>query len=212
MFAKRSLRLAVSGLTAVACMGSLVGASSAAAKTKASTFSQCLSTAIQLPDRRATAESPGVTAVLPVSVPKFKGKRQDGTVTALSAVGVRTSGTFAGDLLLQLISPGGQVVTLSNARGGEADGYGTGPASCAGALVTFADGATVSAFNFPTVGDTPLSGTVRPEGPLAALVGAPARGNWVLAATDTSSSDLETLNAFSLNFSYVYKLNPKKKK
>jgi len=34
----------------------------------------------------------------------------------------------------------------------------------------------------------------------------------VLAVTDTSNLDLETLSAYSLNITYAFNLNPKKKK
>jgi hypothetical protein len=202
----------------IASLG-LVTGSSAVAKTKTATFNQCVSGAIPIPDEGPTSGTPTGSAALavPVNVPKFKGKQQDGVVTAFSTAGVRISHTDDGDLVLNLVSPGGKVVGLGQQRddsgNSSGDGYGSGPADCSGSLVSYSD-----AFTTPiaTPGNTanaaPIVGSFRPEQPLAAFVGGPARGMWTLVVTDTAGEDVGTINALSLNLTYQYKVKPKKKK
>jgi subtilisin-like proprotein convertase family protein len=73
--------------------------------------------------------------------------------------------------------------------------------------------------SFPTrIGDTanvlqaPVTGQFKPEQPLSSFVGGPARGSWTLFVTDTASTDVGTIDGFSLNLTYQYKVKPKKKK
>ena len=217
MMIKRSGRAAMLACTSVASLGLLAGASPAAAKTKTATFTQCANAGVAIPDYGLNTgdPSPSGAFALPVSVPKFKGKPQDGVVTAFTAAGVRISHTDDGDLVLNLVSPGGKVAALANLRDGNTsgDGYGSGAGNCSGSLVSFGD-----AFSIPiaTPGNTtpgsPITGSFKPEQPLAAFVGGPARGNWTLVVTDTAADDVGTIDALSLNFTYQYKVKPKKKK
>jgi subtilisin-like proprotein convertase family protein len=213
---RRFVRLGLVGLALVAI--SAVGASPAAAKkaktkTITATFNQCLSTAVAIPDFSGTAPSNGASVLQTVNVPNFRGKPQTGVVTAFSIAGIRITHTFDSDLTINLISPGGVVVTLANRRGANGDGYGNGAASCSGGLVLFSD-------TFPTpirtpgntgnAGNDPITGSFHPEGNLAAFVGGPAKGNWVLAVTDGAGADVGAINAFSLSFTYTYRKGPKK--
>jgi subtilisin-like proprotein convertase family protein len=220
MMRSSSVRLALLACVSVASLGLVAGASPAAAKTKTKTktFSQCTSFAIPIPDfpdHMATPNAPvnsTASASIPVSVPKFKGKPQDGVITALTDVNVRISHTFAGDLVLYLVSPGGRAVNLAYGRGSTGDGYGNGAASCAGGSVLFGDAFPTPIATPGNTGDNPIVGSFKPEQPLGALVGGPARGNWTLIATDIAHQDSGAINGFSLNFTYSYKTQAKKKK
>jgi subtilisin-like proprotein convertase family protein len=220
MIKKRSARVTLLACASVVSLGLLAGASPAAAKTvtKTATFSQCLNTAVAIPDANGTTgASTAVTANVPVSVPKFKKKPQDGVVTAFNSAGVRITHTDVGDLQLFLISPGGKLVNLSSfnddSSNFSSDGYGSGAADCTGSLVTFGDAFTTS---IRTPGNTgasqPITGNFKPEQPLSTFVGGPARGNWGLVVLDGADVDIGSLNAVSLNFTYQYKALKKKKK
>jgi subtilisin-like proprotein convertase family protein len=223
MISKRSARIALLACASVASLGLLAGASPAAAAkkkakvvTKTAALNQCVSTS----QRVAENEDPppvdttgGVGSVaFPVTVPKFRGKPQDGQVTALTSAGVRITHTFDGDLNIVLVSPGGGVVPLAITRGESADGYGSGATNCGGSLVLFGDVFPTSISTVDTTGNTPLTGSFKPERPLSALVGSPARGNWVVLVTDGAGGDTGTLDAVSLNLTYQYKALKKVKK
>jgi subtilisin-like proprotein convertase family protein len=148
---------------------------------------------------------------IPVTVPKFKGRAQSGFVTVATA-GTRITHTFAGDLVILLVSPGGKAVTLANRKGADGDGYGTGAAGCAGSLVSFNDVAGLSIVAPGNTGNNPLAGSFRPESPLAAVNGGPAAGDWTLLVFDQATMDTGTLNAFSLSLTYTYNVKAKKKR
>ncbi len=217
MINKRSARMALLACASVASLGLLAWATPAAAKTvtKTATFSQCLNTAVPILDPVSSALQ-AQTASVPVSVPKFKKKPQDGVVTGFSTAGVRISHTDDGDISLFLISPGGKAITLSSQNDDSptsGDGYGTGAASCAGSLVTFGDAFTTPIQTPGNTGaDAPITGSFKPEQPLSRFVGGPARGNWTLLVLDFSSGDTGSINGVSLNFTYQYKALKKKKK
>jgi subtilisin-like proprotein convertase family protein len=217
MNVRRSARLAILGAAGIAAAAMIAGVSTAAAKTKTATFNQCVSGAVAIPDEPTAPQPTGSAALaIPVSVPKFKGKQQDGVVTAFSTAGIRISHTDDGDLVLNLISPGGKVVGLGNRRddtdNNSGDGFGSGATSCSGSLVNYSDAFTTS-ISTPgnTVDDSPITGNFKPEQPLSTFVGGPARGFWTLVVTDVSGDDVGAINALSLNFTYQYKVKPKKK-
>jgi subtilisin-like proprotein convertase family protein len=220
MIKKRSARMALLACASIASLGLFAGASPAAAKvvTKTTTFNQCVNTALAIPDAEdITGVATAVTANVPVSVPKFKKKPQDGVVTALSSAGVRITHTDVGDLQVFLISPGGKLVNLSSFNDDSSnfsgDGYGSGAASCSGSLVTFADAFTTS-ITVPgnTGAGQPITGNFKPEQPLSTFVGGPARGSWGLVVLDEADVDIGSLNAVSLSLTYQYKALKKKKK
>ncbi len=214
MITKRSARIAVLACASVASLGLIVGPASAAAKTKKKTvtrtaaFSQCANVASPIPD----VGGPFGSAVIPVSVPNFKGGVQDGTVTAITSAGVRITHTFDGDLILTLVSPGGRVVQLANRRGIAGDGYGSGAASCSGSLVLFGDGFPTPISTPGNTVQNPIVGSFKPEQPLSLVVGGPARGSWVLLVADVAGGDTGAINAVSLNFTYSYQARVKVKK
>jgi subtilisin-like proprotein convertase family protein len=185
--------------------GAMTASASGKSVTKAGTFNQCVSVNSPILDHSAAFGS------LSISVPKNGKKLQSGTVTAISAVGARITHTAAGDLSLSLVSPAGKAVPLAIQRGDFQEGFGAGAASCAGSLVLFSDsfGAAI-----PDGGpnDEPVVGQFRPEQPLSAFVGGPARGFWTLVVEDCCTDDVGSLNAVSLSFTYSFKKPAKKRK
>jgi len=213
MTKKRSTRMALLACASVASLGLLVGPASATAKakkktvTKTAVVNQCVNASGAL----ANDPLPIATAVLPVTVPTFKGGAQDGVVTSITSAGVRLTHTSDSDLVLSLLSPGGKVVQLATARGGSGDGFGTGATNCGGSLALFGDGFSTP-ISTSNPGNNPITGSFEPEQPLNAVVGGPARGSWFLVAADEVDVDAGTLDAFSLNFTYTYKARVKVKK
>jgi subtilisin-like proprotein convertase family protein len=213
MVKKRFVRLAVLVCAGLASLGLVIGASPAAAKAKkktvnkTATFNQCVSSASPIQD----PESPLASAVIPVSVPSFKGALQDGAVTAITSAGTRITHTSDGDLVLTLVSPGGKVIPLAVGEGTSGNGFGSGAQSCSGSLAQFGDGFTTPITSPGNTGDNPITGSFKPEQPLNQVLGGPARGNWVLLVADEADVDTGSLDAFSLNITYTYKAQVKKK-
>jgi subtilisin-like proprotein convertase family protein len=208
-------RLATLTALGAAAMLVITGAAPAAAKTvtKTKTAAVCADLGVAIPDGGAAGQAV-VGGSVPVSVPKLRGKPQDGVVTAVNSVGVRLAHAYAGDLTLFLVSPSGKATFLADDRGSDRDGYGSGATSCAGSPLTFGDTFPLSIGEISDVGEDPITGSYRPEQPLSALVGGAARGNWTLVVNDSSSSDTGSINALSLNLAYSYRAvkKPKKKK
>jgi subtilisin-like proprotein convertase family protein len=218
MTKKRYVRLALLALAGLASLGLIAGAAPAAAAkkkakkvTKTATLNQCVSTAQALTEGADGVATNTPYVVFPVAVPKFKGKAQNGVVTAITSVGVRITHTFDRDLSINLVSPGGKVVPLAVSRGGSGDGYGSGATNCRGSLALFADTFGPSITTPGNVPPAPIVGSFKPEQPLSALVGGPARGNWVVLANDGAGGDTGRLDAVSLNLTYQYKALKKKK-
>jgi subtilisin-like proprotein convertase family protein len=219
---KRAAKLALLACASVASLGLIAGASPAAAKTKKKTvtktaaFNQCVGTSS--PIRDADTGVNVASAVIPVTVPAYRGVPQTGVVSAITSVGTHITHTFSGDLAITLISPGGKVISLASyPNNGEgdvgADGYGTGT-SCAGSLVLFGDGFGISAATPVTDPDSnnPITGSLRPLQPLSQVVGGPAAGAWTLLVYDGQGGDEGTLDSLSLNFTYQFKALVKVKK
>lgn len=214
MFKKRFGRMAVLACASLASLA-LVAVSPAAAKTKkkvvtkTATVNQCVTTTSPIIDPD-DGVGPAI-ATVPVSVPNFRGAAQDGAITSFTSAGVRLTHSYDGDLQVLLVSPGGKAIGLSFGRGERGDGFGTGT-GCTGSPALFGDSFAnpISGANPGNI-DSPLSGPFKPEQPLNAVLGGPARGTWVLVVTDKSSSDEGTLDAFSVNYTYTYKALVKKK-
>jgi hypothetical protein len=212
------------------CMAVALAAlpTSAAAKVRHRTHNQCVNAAVSIPDGPApgtTALNPAASFAVFVKVPKFRGRTQNGTITAFNAAGVRISHGDDGDLALFLVSPGGRAIALATYRDDSTnqdtegnpspsgDGYGTGPQSCSGSLVQFGDAFGPSIATPGNTGlDTPISGSFRPEQPLSTFVGGPARGFWTLIVQDVQAEDIGEINALSLDFTYRYKAKAKKRR
>ena len=109
-------------------------------------------------------------------------------------VSVRLDHTFDGDLQLQLISPDGTIVMLSDGNGGSGDNYGTGANDCSGTHTVFDD----SAATVITGGTPPYAGSFQPESPLSAMVGDNVTGGWILRITDTAALDTGTVGCVQI--------------
>jgi hypothetical protein len=228
MIKKRFAQLAVFVCTGCAWFWLLAMPATAGAKPKTAQFIQCVSAAVTIPDGPAppfTAVNPAASFSVPVRVPRFRGRLQNGVVTRFDSVGVRISHTDDSDLALFLVSPGGRAVALDTYRdestnldsegrpAPSGDGFGAGPPSCSGSVVRFGDG-------FPTsivapgnnALDAPITGSFSPEQPLSTFVGGPALGFWTLLVQDVQFRDVGQINALSLSFTYSYKAKKKKKK
>jgi hypothetical protein len=182
---------------------------------------RCVNAAVTIPDgppEGSTATNPVASLGIPVSVPRFRGRQQEGTITGFQSVGVRLSHTDDGDLALFLVSPGGRAVALSTYRDDSTNtdtegnpapsgnGYGTGAPSCSGTAVQFGD-AFGTSITTPgnTAPDAPITGSFTPEQPLSTFIGGPARGFWTLIVQDVQAGDVGQINALSLNFTYRFK-------
>jgi subtilisin-like proprotein convertase family protein len=230
MIKKRSTQLA-----ALACAGCislclLALPASAAAKTKTAQFTQCVSTAVPIPDgppEGSAATNPAASFAIFVNTPKFKGRSQNGTVTSFISAGVRITHSDDGDLALFLVSPGGRAVALSTFRDQSTnvnpdpppeflpsgDGYGSGAPNCSGSRVDFGDRFPTSIATPGNSGDdAPITGAFSPEQPLSTFVGGPARGFWTLIVQDVQSQDVGQIDALALSFNYSYKAKKKNRK
>jgi hypothetical protein len=228
MIEKRQARLMLLACLVGASVGLLTLPTAAPAKAKKATLNQCVSAAVAIPDGpppNSAATNPAASFAVHVKVPRFKGKQQNGRITAFNSAGVRISHTDDGDLSLFLVSPGGRAVSLSTFRdqstnldeeghpSPSGDGYGSGTPSCAGSLVQFGD-------TFPTpittpgnlAPDAPITGSFAAEQPLRTFVGGPAGGFWTLIAQDVQFQDVGQINALSLSFTYSYKAKGKKRR
>jgi hypothetical protein len=223
----RLLALACAGCVSLGLLA-LPPFAAAKVKRKAATFNQCVSAAVGIPDgpsAGSTAANPAAYISVPVTVPRFRGRAQSGVVTAFGSAGVRISHTDDGDLALFLVSPGGRVAALATYRdqstnrdpdtgdpSPSGDGYGSGPGSCSGSLVEFGDAFGPSITTPGNTGlDRPITGSFRPEQPLAAFIGGPARGFWTLIVQDVQARDIGTINAVSLSFTYSYRAKKRKR-
>ncbi|MBK9105729.1 MAG: proprotein convertase P-domain-containing protein [Saprospiraceae bacterium] len=101
--------------------------------------------------------------------------------------------TWVGDLSVELISPAGTTVLLVNQLCGSVDNW---------ANVIFDDQASVSVTASCNPQPPALTGSVIPQGSLAAVNGESAVGTWTLRVTDNVGGDGGTLNTFGLNVSY----------
>lgn len=93
--------------------------------------------------------------------------------------------TYTGDLLLELVSPSGEVVKLADRRGGGGRDF---------TNTRFDDSATVTISG----GAAPFTGTYRPDSPLSALNGQALNGNWRLRVSDLALGDVGTLNNWGI--------------
>ncbi len=109
----------------------------------------------------------------------------------LESVNLDITHTFDGDLDIELISPSGTVLMLSDQNGGGGDNY-TG--------TVFQDGGA------SIVGGTPpFTGVFEPQGGTFAATygGEDIAGGWVLRVTDNFGGDQGTLDNFCINFAPI---------
>lgn len=101
-------------------------------------------------------------------------------------VKINVAHDMIGDLVLKLISPSGTEVLLADRVGGFFDQNFT--------ETVFDQEASISI----TDGNSPFTGTFRPEGDLAALYGEMSAGDWTLQVADLFNGDGGSLNEFTL--------------
>lgn len=106
------------------------------------------------------------------------------TITDLN-VTLSLTHTYDSDLVITLVAPSGQVITLFNRRGGSANNL-TG--------TTFNDEATVAISG----GSAPFTGSFRPEQALSAFDGLNPVGTWTLRVQDVARLDVGAISAVSL--------------
>jgi trimeric autotransporter adhesin len=97
--------------------------------------------------------------------------------------------TYDADLDIFLIAPDNTRVELSTDNGSSGANY---------VNTVFDDAAAASI----TTATAPMTGTFKPEGSLATLIGKNAAGTWKLEVTDDASGDTGTLNGWSITFTY----------
>jgi subtilisin-like proprotein convertase family protein len=112
-------------------------------------------------------------------------------------VRVRLDHTFDGDLQIELTSPDGTTVMLSDRNGGSGANYGTGANDCSGTHTVFDDSAATPI----GTGVAPFAGTFQPDSPLSAMVGDSVAGVWTLRVTDAAGQDVGTIGCVQLEIS-----------
>ncbi|WP_339612112.1 proprotein convertase P-domain-containing protein, partial [uncultured Planktosalinus sp.] len=106
----------------------------------------------------------------------------------LSNISIDITHTWTGDLTLELTSPNGSTLLLSDANGGSGDNY---------TNTVFADGG-----DDITAATAPFTGTFAPEGGTFAdtFAGEEISGDWTLTVTDGVGGDDGVLNDFCISF------------
>ena len=144
------------------------------------------STPLPIPD----SPNPGVTSNITVSGSSFANALISVTIDSLTH-------TYDGDLKIELIAPGGSVITLASGVGGSGDNF---------IRTKFQTGGTGIAN-----GSAPFTGTFAPSQPFSNLTGS-ANGVWGLRITDLAGQDVGTLWKWSIvlpgNSIVSYNWNP----
>ena len=104
-------------------------------------------------------------------------------------VALNISHTNRADLLITIKSPWGQIVTLSNRRGGTGDHFSN---------TLFDDSATLSIASLSSTGNG--GGSYRPESPLGIFNGKSAKGIWTITVEDRATGNTGTSNSWKLIF------------
>ena len=114
------------------------------------------------------------------------------TVYGLESVEINIAHTWDEDLLVELISPNGTVIILTDGIGGSLNNY---------TQTVFTDDANLSIF----AGTPPYTGNFRPMENIGYQnTGQPANGTWDLRITDKFTGDAGTL----LNWTIIFSSNP----
>ncbi len=111
-----------------------------------------------------------------------------GTDWEIQNVTLDITHTWDGDLYIQLDSPTGETLVLSDSNGGSQNNY---------TNTVFVDGAPSI-----TTGSAPFTGTFSPEGGTFAdaFAGVEVNGDWSLQICDSAGGDLGALNSWSITF------------
>ena len=108
------------------------------------------------------------------------------TITDLNGLIGNLTHTWDGDLFIQLQSPVGTTVTLSNRHGGSGDNY----------INTVFDDEAVTAIGS---GSAPFTGSFRPDQLLSAFDGQDAFGVWTLRVADQAGLDVGSINRWGID-------------
>ncbi len=120
-----------------------------------------------------------------------------GSNVGLSNVELIITHTFRSDLIISLVSPGGQEFSLVNQKGGSGDNFGNN-ASCPTAVFRLiAGGAALSTIPATT---TNVTGNYAPEQALNAFNTGNPNGTWFLKICDNAGIDVGALRHVELNF------------
>jgi subtilisin-like proprotein convertase family protein len=151
-------------------------------------------TAVFIPDNIATGASSSiaVSGINPASL----------SSTSVVSVKLNLTHTYDGDLLIQLTSPGGSTINLSNRRGGSGDNF---------VNTVFTAAATTAIAS----GVAPFTGNYTPDAAFSALTGN-VNGNWTLKVIDQAGQDTGRINNWTLTLnnqvastiSYAWTSNP----
>jgi subtilisin-like proprotein convertase family protein len=118
------------------------------------------------------------TMISPVNVPA------DIVINKLT-VSLTLTHTYDSDLVIQLVSPSGRVVTLANRLGGSGDNY----------TNTVFDSTAATSI---TRVSAPFTGTYAPQGSLGIFDSLDAAGTWMLEVSDVARLDQGSLKAWTL--------------
>ena len=139
-------------------------------------------TSLAIPDGTGTS-TPGTTATSTISV------AGSGTVNSDFKVSFNITHPRISNLRVTLQHPDGTQIILANRPCGNSS--------------TLANASLTYVANAPTAlicGGSPVSGTFRPVGTLSNLNGKPISGDWKLLIQDYASTNIGTLDSWSINF------------
>ncbi len=160
------------------CPGDLVqlNATAPGSGTTTSPAAFTSNTSVAIPDTNPTGASSSLTVsgINPSTL----------SSTSVVSVKINITHTYDGDLLIQLISPSGNTINLSNRRGGSGDNF---------VNTIFSASAVTSIVS----GSAPFTGSYTPEGAFSALTGN-INGTWTLKVIDQAGNDVGTINNWTL--------------
>ncbi|MBK8498164.1 MAG: T9SS type A sorting domain-containing protein [Flavobacteriales bacterium] len=120
-----------------------------------------------------------------------------GTNVGLSSVELILTHTYRSDLIISLVSPGGQEFSLINQKGGSSDNFGNNGSCPTAVFRLIAGGAALTAIPATTAN---VTGNYAPEQPLSSFNSGNPNGNWVLKICDNAGVDVGALRHVRLNF------------
>lgn len=113
-----------------------------------------------------------------------------GAITGVTAY-VEITHTWSADMLIQLQSPAGTIVDLSNRRGGSNDNVFNGT------TFSMASPNVIGSYTFT---NNVVAVSLRPDGNLGLFDGEDANGTWNLLVNDNANGDVGEIKRFDLNF------------
>ena len=120
-----------------------------------------------------------------------------GTNVGLQSVEIILTHTFRSDLIISLVSPGGQEFQLITQRGGSGDNYGNNGSCPTAVFRLIASGAALTTIPATTAN---VTGNYAPEQALSSFNTGNPNGNWILKICDNAGIDTGSLRFVKLNF------------